>query len=470
MSDCTYFQAIIRELNPSDSNTGDCCSWSMVECDSNDSIIKLDFSHYEGINNRVAFPQTVAFLNNIKEFSIKGQSNIYDIYTLPNQNLEKVDLSNSGMASDSFPTWIMDAPNLKELDISNTQITGLPQRQFKSTPNDCNFSNTPICGSYQSSPYDFIPSNCKDSCSGYVPNKPSNSKKNSGTSIWPYIAIGGGVILLISIASALFFIIKRRKNQKETFISYDDNSSPRPILPFSRKEERETESIEIVAQNVPKLNPPPAAQAPAPTVTVPPQAIVVNHDPEDKKIEEVARNNYTTAYGGDNQKNVFNRTSGASIKDIYRQHNASTISVEQDQSFMPHPSIYNTMTTDNDSDEENDEEISDIINEPIINALHLKEDKEKNEEQPELLRRKSSRKAQKEQEPVKQEPAKIEQELYIANWDYTPTLSDELALVAGDIIEIKKKFDDGWSTGYNRNTKQTGIVPLCYLKEFIEED
>lgn len=458
MTDCTYFQTIIKELNPADTNTGDCCSWSMVECDGQ-NIVKLDFSHYDGISKQMAFPQTIAFLNNIKEFSIKGQQNINDIYTLPNQNLEKVDLSNSGMNSESFPTWIMDAPKLKELDISNTQITGLPQREFKNKPSDCNFSNTPICGTYQSSPYDFMPDNCKSSCSGYVPNNSTNTsskKKTSGTVIWPYIVIGGVVILLAALA-ALYFIMRRRKSKKETFISYDDNSSPRPILPFTRKEDRENESVEInVAQNVPKLNPPPAAQVPVPSVTVPPQAAVVKHDPEDKKIEEVARNNYTTAYGGIPQKNVFNRSSGASVKDIYRQHNASTISMEQDQSFMPHPSIYNTMTTDNDS--EDDEEISDIINEPIINALHLKEDKEKSEQQqqqPDLLRRKSSRKAQKEQaEPVKQE----KEELYIANWDYTPTLSDELELAAGDVIVIKKKFDDGWSNGFNRRTDRKSVV------------
>jgi len=370
------------------------------------------------------------------------------------------------MNSESFPTWIMDAPNLKELDISNTQITGLPQRQFKSSVKDCNFSNTPICGLYQSSPYDFIPDNCKSSCSGYVPNKNTTNnggkKKTNGTTIWPYIVIGGVALLVIALA-ALYFIMRRRKNKKETFINYEeDNSSPRPILPFTRKEERENETVEInVSENIPK---PPPAQAQIPSITVQPvqhEVVDVDSDTDDKKIEEVARNNYTTAYGGDAKKNVFNRHSGASVKDIYRQHNISTISMEQDQSFMPHPSIYNTMTTDNDSDE--DEEISDIINEPIINALHLKDDKER---EPDLLRRKSSRRVPtKEQE---EEPKNEPDELYIANWDYTPSLSDELALVAGDVIEIKKKFDDGWSRGYNRRTRQIGIVPLCYLKEYSE--
>jgi len=61
-----------------------------------------------------------------------------------------------------------------------------------------------------------------------------------------------------------------------------------------------------------------------------------------------------------------------------------------------------------------------------------------------------------------------QEELYIANWDYQPTLSDELALTAGDVIEIRKKFDDGWCSGYNRRTNQTGIVPLCYLMKYNE--
>jgi len=119
------------------------------------------------------------------------------------------------------------------------------------------------------------------------------------------------------------------------------------------------------------------------------------------------------------------------------------------------------MTTDNDSD---DDEVD--INKPIISEL--KDEKDKLKEQPILLRRKSSKKINPKSLANPPEKKQEKSELYIANWDYTPALSDELALVAGDVIEVRKKFDDGWSTGYNRRTKQTGIIPLCYLKEYEE--
>jgi len=451
MTDCIHFQTIIKELNPNDSNTGDCCSWSMVKCDGT-SIVKIDFSDYKGIDKDVSFPQTVQFLSNLKEFSIKGQQHIKEIPSLPVENIEKIDLSNSGLSSSMFPTWIMDAQKIKELDISNTQITGMPQREIRSNIKSCSFSNTPICGTYQSSPYaNFIPDTCKSSCSGgYTGSISSNgnnsTNNNGGTKVWPYILIGFAVV---AILGALGFLYMKKSKRSDKLSNYD---SPRPILPVSKKENKdaEIESLEIsVDENTPAL---PKVPTPA----------VVNSTADESKIEEMARNKYNAAYGGDANQNIFknNRASGVSVKDIYRQHNISTLS-EQDQSFYPHPSIYNTMTTDNDSD---DDEVD--INKPIISEL--KDEKDKLKEQPILLRRKSSKKINPKSLANPPEKKQEKSELYIANWDYTPALSDELALVAGDVIEVRKKFDDGWSTGYNRRTKQTGIIPLCYLKEYEE--
>jgi len=39
----------------------------MVECDNKGTITKLDFSNYKGIDKKVAFPQTIQFLTNLKE-------------------------------------------------------------------------------------------------------------------------------------------------------------------------------------------------------------------------------------------------------------------------------------------------------------------------------------------------------------------------------------------------------------------
>jgi len=472
MSDCVYFQTIIKELNPADSNSGDCCTWSMVECDNNGSITKIDLSNYNGVTAVGPFPQTIAFLTHLKEFSIRGQQNINDIYSLNTENLEKIDLSNSGMNSANFPSWIYDAPNLKEIDISNTQMTGLPQRELKSNLNGCNFSNTPICGSYEGSPYNFIPEICKSSCtnggaSGNFSNNSSSGSSgnsNGGTKIWPFILIGAGVLILLGVIGLFLF---SKKGKKTSYKDYEDND-PKPILPVSKKEEKketkvqeEEEPFEITIKNdtpavvtKPQISPFVSSGPPTPA-----------SDLNNEKIEEVAINNYTNAYGGDAKAFNENRTSGNYAKDIYRQHNDPNMSYEQDN-IQTHPSIYNTMTTDNDSDDDDDnEQVGNIINQPIADAVNQ-------EKIPTLLRRKSSRKQnikteveEETYEPVQSEP-EVEYELYIANWDYTPTLSDELALVAGDVIEINKMFDDGWCNGYNRRTNKSGIVPLCYLKEY----
>ncbi|KAG4094953.1 hypothetical protein H8356DRAFT_1276793 [Neocallimastix lanati (nom. inval.)] len=453
MTDCVYFQTIIKELNPADTNFGDCCGWSMVECDDKNNIVKLDFSGYQGIQNKIAFPPTVQYLTNIKEFSISGQKNINEIYSFPSNNLEKVDLSNSGLSSSIFPTWIIDAPNIKELDISNTEITGFPQRNIKSDLQSCNFSNTPICSSYQSSPFaNYIPDNCKSTCSGGYNGSSSNSnsgkKPNSGGSkssskVWPFILIG---IVVLAILGALGFLYMKKSKKKDKLDTID---SPKPISPSSKNyrnkeksiandnndgDDDNGNSIEITINentsslpNTSEIVRPLATTSTttAAAVTIPPAAIV-KHNNNSKKIDEVDRNNYISAYGGSNgNQNAFknNYINGVPVKNIYSEHNS-------------------------------------------------KEKKEMMQDQPALLRRKSSKKSSTKDTPSSsiEESEQLNEELFIANWDYVPTLSDELALVAGDIIEIKKKFDDGWSTGYNRRTKQTGIVPLCYLKEYDNED
>jgi len=462
MSDCVYFQTLIRELNPADTNSGDCCTWDMVGCDDSGNIIKIDLSNYNGVSTVGAFPQTVNFLTHLKEFSIRGQQNINDIYNINCQNLEKVDLSNSGMASPNFPSWLYDAPNLKELDISNTQMTGIPQREIKSNLSGCNFSSTPICGSYESSPYNFIPDICKTSCTqGATGNMSSSSssssgKSNGGTKIWPFILIG--IIALLAIALICFLLLNKKGKKKNSYSNYEE-SEPQPILPVSKKEnknevkeeEEEEEPVEITVNNntpavvsKPQISPFVASGPPTPASNL-----------NNKNIEEAAINNYNNAYGG--AKN--NRESGAS----YRNSNgANDISFEQDN-IQPHPSIYNTMMVD--SDDEDDGPVGNIINQPIVSAVN-----DKQETIPSLLRRKSSKKANVKKDYVPIESPKEQIELFIANWDYVPSLSDELALTAGDVVEIKRKFDDGWCNAYNRRTNKTGIVPLNYLKEYEDEE
>jgi hypothetical protein len=500
MTDCVYFQTIIKELNPADTNFGDCCGWSMVECDDKNNIVKLDFSGYQGIQNKIAFPPTVQYLTNIKEFSISGQKNINEIYSFPSNNLEKVDLSNSGLSSSIFPTWIIDAPNIKELDISNTEITGFPQRNIKSDLQSCNFSNTPICSSYQSSPFaNYIPDNCKSTCSGGYNGSSSNSnsgkKPNSGGSkssskVWPFILIG---IVVLAILGALGFLYMKKSKKKDKLDTID---SPKPISPSSKNyrnkeksiandnndgDDDNGNSIEITINentsslpNTSEIVRPLATTSTttAAAVTIPPAAIV-KHNNNSKKIDEVDRNNYISAYGGSNgNQNAFknNYINGVPVKNIYSEHSTS---IEQDQPPYSSPTINNTMTinNDNDSDESDGDDVGNV-NEPMIANSDSKEKKEMMQDQPALLRRKSSKKSSTKDTPSSsiEESEQLNEELFIANWDYVPTLSDELALVAGDIIEIKKKFDDGWSTGYNRRTKQTGIVPLCYLKEYDNED
>jgi len=465
--DCIYFQSLIKELNPADTHSGDCCSWEIVGCDNNGYIEKIDLSNYNGITAVGPFPQTVAFFSHLKEFSIRGQQNINDIYSLNTDNLEKVDFSNSGMASANFPLWLYEAKKLREIDISNTKMVGLPQREFGSSISGCNFSNTPICGSYESSPFKgFIPEVCIKSCTSggaAVTNGSSSgssgSKTNNGgsTKVWPFILIG---VIALLVLGALGFLFMKKKGKKGTsYEEYEDNK-PAAISKKDKVEVEEEEPLEITVDD--ESNSGIKQQTISPFVSSGPPTPA--SDLENKRIEEEAINNYNNAYGGDKRNSALkeNRVSGASAKEIYRQHNGNQ-SFEQDN-LQTHPSIYNTMTTDNDSDD--DEQDNNIVNQPIVNAVN------DNQDTPALLRRQSSKKQSvktnsedQDYEPI--ENAQEDQyELYIANWDYTPTLPDELTLVAGDVIEITRKFDDGWCNGFNRRTNQSGIVPLCYLKEY----
>jgi len=302
--DCLYFQSIIKELNPEDKNSGDCCSWDMVTCDKGGYIEKLDFSKYK-ITLKGPFPQSVAFFSHLKEFSIHGQKGINDIYQLNTDSLEKIDLSDSGMSSPNFPSWLYDAPKVKELDISGTQITGVPQREFKSQFKQCNFANTPICGSYETSPYNFIPDACKTSCTkgGSVSNNSSGSS-SGGTKIWPFILIGVIALLLVGLGAFLYL----KKVKKDNEFDYDEYT-PKPEPKKDNKIKRE-DSIEItVNENIPFTPSSPAANVPAAATATATAAV-------NKQNDSIANNNN------------------------------GNVSIDHEQSYQPHPSIYNTMIND----------------------------------------------------------------------------------------------------------------------------
>ncbi|KAJ3116374.1 hypothetical protein HK100_001089 [Physocladia obscura] len=46
---------------------------------------------------------------------------------------------------------------------------------------------------------------------------------------------------------------------------------------------------------------------------------------------------------------------------------------------------------------------------------------------------------------------------------YDPVFKDELAIRIGDVIRIKKIFDDGWCVGVNQQTNVQGILPMAFL-------
>jgi len=425
-SDCQFFSIFIEALNNNKKDSSvpaNCCEWDKLECDSQGNIIKLDLSSYK-FPYTGALPQTVESFSHLKEFSISGQKGITDIYHIQYNELEKVDLSNSGIKAQSLPLWIAKAPKLKEVDISGTEISGAPQEKFVSSLTNCNFSSTPLCNNYQSSPYaGNVPDICITSCTKGGASKIKISKDSEGSSsILPYILIGVAAVLIIALCAFLY--LKKSKKNNEFYEEYAQSHSNNNI--------KRDDSVEISVNDKAPLSP----KGNLPTTTA------VNNN---------------QSYNNQSYNNQSYNNSPVNGKNMNYNGN---VSVDPEQSFQPHPSIYNTMTTDVDSDEEDD---SNIVNQPIVSG---------NQDIPALLRRKSSRKTPiseaaevQEANPQNYVP-QGQEDLYIANWDYTPTLSDELALTAGDVIEIKKKFDDGWCTGYNRRTNLTGIVPLCYLKEY----
>ncbi|KAI9332859.1 hypothetical protein BDR26DRAFT_790836, partial [Obelidium mucronatum] len=50
--------------------------------------------------------------------------------------------------------------------------------------------------------------------------------------------------------------------------------------------------------------------------------------------------------------------------------------------------------------------------------------------------------------------------------DFDPENPDEIELRVGDQILLTKQFDDGWATGTNKVTNQTGLFPLDCLAGF----
>lgn len=404
-ADCQFFQNFITELKPNDDSyktSVNCCDWDMVTCEEGNNIVKVDLSNFKfGLSGPL--PQSVATLTHLKEFSLRGQNKITEIYNLSVEHLEKLDLSKTKLNLQTFPIWLLDAPKLKELDISETEITGIPQRQFKSQLSKCNFAKTPICSTYQNSAFkDTIPEVCITSCTKGSAVKSSNGDDSEGSGIPSFVILIGVAIVLFAGIGAFLYFKKSKKNK--TFEDYS---------PQQNNNIKRDDSIEITVNDKAPLTP----KANLPAVTA------VNNN------QSYDNNNYN-----------------------------ENVAIDPEQSYQVHPSIYNTMITDVDSDEDN----SNIINGPIVGNTqdHI----------PSVLRRKSSRKANlnANDSENQQYAAQRQDDLYIANWDYTPTLPDELALTAGDVIEIRKKFDDGWCNGYNRKTKLTGIVPLCYLKEYEE--
>ncbi|KAI9332860.1 hypothetical protein BDR26DRAFT_793044, partial [Obelidium mucronatum] len=50
--------------------------------------------------------------------------------------------------------------------------------------------------------------------------------------------------------------------------------------------------------------------------------------------------------------------------------------------------------------------------------------------------------------------------------DFDPENADEIELRVGDQVQLTKQFDDGWATGTNKVTNQTGLFPLDCLVGF----
>ncbi|KAJ3072997.1 hypothetical protein HDU98_002429 [Podochytrium sp. JEL0797] len=53
--------------------------------------------------------------------------------------------------------------------------------------------------------------------------------------------------------------------------------------------------------------------------------------------------------------------------------------------------------------------------------------------------------------------------VFIVIKSYEPAFKDELSISIGNLIRIKKIFDDGWALGLNQSTNMQGILPMAFL-------
>ena len=62
-------------------------------------------------------------------------------------------------------------------------------------------------------------------------------------------------------------------------------------------------------------------------------------------------------------------------------------------------------------------------------------------------------------------PPKPKRKLYkTAAWDYVPAEDDELAMTAGDKIEMIKAVDEDWAKGKNTRSGEVGLYPISYVE------
>jgi len=57
-----------------------------------------------------------------------------------------------------------------------------------------------------------------------------------------------------------------------------------------------------------------------------------------------------------------------------------------------------------------------------------------------------------------------------AIYPFQKSMEDELELEANDLVDVTKKYDDGWATGINLKTGKEGFFPLNCLLEFYVTD
>ena len=51
-----------------------------------------------------------------------------------------------------------------------------------------------------------------------------------------------------------------------------------------------------------------------------------------------------------------------------------------------------------------------------------------------------------------------------AAWDYVPAEDDELAMTAGDKIEMIEPLDEDWAKGKNMRSGEVGLYPITYVE------